>query len=443
MFGLRANAMSFRNRRRLLRAKWLYCTLVLLASVGAAGQTSMTWDQVRQRFDQNNPTLLAGELNIDESKAQEITAFLRPNPQFTVSSDGTQVLPTGGGNPWQPFVSTYEQFSFAYLHERAHKRELRLESARKGTAVAVSSQADLKRNLLFGLRSAFVSVLQGKAVLQLAKDDLAYWDHVLDINRIRFQDGAIAKIDFNRLKLQRVQYESDVQTAEVNLRTAKIALLMLLNDRTPIEQFDVSGTFDFSDRLLALDHLRQIALDTRPDLRAAVQSLDKSKTDHQLAISNGSTDPVFGVWWSNNPSFNFSPGNVFGRETLGVSVSIPLRIFDRNQGEKRRTEIDISRNEKLRDAAQAQVFNDVDSAYTTLNSNIILLQPYKREYLQTSVDVRDTVHYAYQKGAASLLEFLDAESEYRSVQVAYVNLIGSYLTAAAQLNQAVGQEVIP
>jgi cobalt-zinc-cadmium efflux system outer membrane protein len=426
-----------------LRAKWLVCTLVLLASVGAAGQTSMTWDQVRQRFDQNNPTLLAGELNIDESKAQEITAFLRPNPQFTVSSDGTQVLPTGGGNPWQPFVSTYEQFSFAYLHERAHKRELRRESARKGTAVAVSSQADLKRNLLFGLRSAFVSVLQGKAVLQLAKDDLAYWDHVLDINRIRFQDGAIAKIDFNRLKLQRVQYESDVQTAEVNLRTAKIALLMLLNDRTPIEQFDVSGTFDFSDRLLPLDHLRHIALDTRPDLRAAVQSLDKSKTDHQLAISNGSTDPVFGVWWSNNPSFNFSPGNVFGRETLGVSVSIPLRIFDRNQGEKLRTEIDISRNEKLRDAAQAQVFNDVDSAYTTLNSNIILLQPYKREYLQTSVDVRDTVYYAYQKGAASLLEFLDAESEYRSVQVAFVNLVGSYLTAAAQLNQAVGQEVIP
>ena len=426
-----------------MRAKWLYCTLVLLASVGAASQTSMTWEEVRQRFDQNNPTLLAGELNIDESKAQEITAFLRPNPQFTLSSDGTQVLPTGGENPWQPFVSTYEQFSFAYLHERAHKRELRLESARKGTAIAVSTQADLKRNLLFGLRSAFVAVLQGKAVLQLAKDDLAYWDHVLDINRIRFQDGAIAKIDFNRLKLQRVQYESDVQTAEVNLRTAKIALLMLLNERTPIEQFDVTGTFDFSDRLPPLDHFRQVALDTRPDLRAAVQSLDKSKTDHQLAVSNGSTDPVFGVWWSNNPSFNFSPGNVFGRETLGLSVSVPLRIFDRNQGEKLRTKLDITRNEKLRDAAQGQVFNDVDSAYTTLDSNIILLQPYKREYLQTSVEVRDTVYYAYQKGAASLLEFLDAESEYRGVQVAYVNLVGSYLTAAAQLNQAVGQEAIP
>src|ERR1700676_3666905 len=220
MFGLRANAMSFRNRRRRLRAKCLYCTLVLLASVGAAGQTSMTWNQVRQRFDQNNPTLLAGELNIDESKAQEITAFLRPNPQFTVSSDGTQVLPTGGGNPWQPFVSTYEQFSFAYLHERAHKRELRLESARKGTAISVSSEADLNRNLLFGLRSAFVSVLQSKAVLQLAKDNLAYYDHVLEISKFRFLDGNIAKVDFNRLKLQRVQYESDLQTADVNLRSA-------------------------------------------------------------------------------------------------------------------------------------------------------------------------------------------------------------------------------
>jgi cobalt-zinc-cadmium efflux system outer membrane protein len=426
-----------------LKARWLYGTLVLLASVGAMAQTSMTWGQVLQRFEQNNPTLLAGSLNIDESKAEEIPAFLRPNPQFTVSSDGTQVLPTGKGQPWQPFVSTYEQFSFNYLHERAHKRELRLESAKKATAIAVSSQADLKRNLLFGLRSAFVSVLQAKAVFQLAKDNLAYYDHVLEISKFRFLDGNIAKVDFNRLKLQRVQYESDLQTADVNLRSAKIALLMLLNDRTPIEQLDVIGTLDYSDQLMPLDTFRQVAMDTRPDLRAAVQSLDKSKTDYKLAVSNGSTDPTFGIWWSNNPSFNFSPGSVFGRETLGASVSVTLRIFDRNQGEKLRTKLDITRNERLLDAAQAQVFSDVDSAYTTLSSNIILLQPYKAEYLQTSVEVRDTVLYAYQKGKASLLDFLDAESEYRTVQLAYVNLIGSYLTAAAQLNQAVGQDVIP
>jgi cobalt-zinc-cadmium efflux system outer membrane protein len=421
---------------------WLFCTLVLLASVDALGQSPMTWDQVRQRFEQNNPTLLAGELNIDESKAQEITAYLRPNPQFTFSSDGTQILPTGGGNPWQPFVGNVQTLSFSYLHERQHKRELRLESAHKGTTVAVSTQADLRRNLLFGLRSAFVSALQAKAVLQLAKDNLAYYDHVLEISRIRFKDGDIARIDLDRLELQRVQYESDMLTADVNLRTAKITLLQLLNDRTPVEKFEVSGTFDFREQLMPLDQFRQIALDTRPDLRAAVQSLDKARTDNKLAVSNGSTDPTYSFWWSNNPSFNFSPGSAFGRDTVGASISMPLRIFDRNQGEKLRTQLDIKRNERLRDAAEAQVFSDVDSAYATLDSTVKLLVPYKAKYLEMSTRVRDTVLYSYQHGRSSLLDFLNAESDYRSVQRNYMTLVGSYLTAAAQLNLAVGQEVI-
>ena len=340
---------------RMRTLSFLHCVLVLMVSAGAVAQTPMTWDQVRQRFEQNNPTLQAGEFNVDESKAQEITAYLRPNPEFTVSSDGTQIVP-GGEGPWTPLVGNTQVFNFSYLHERQHKRELRLESAQKGTAIAVSTQTDLRRNLLYSLRSAFVSALQAKAVVQLTKDNLAYYDHVLEISRIRAKDGAIAQIDLDRLELQRVQYESDMETANVNLRTAKITLLMLLNDRTPVDTFDVSGAFDFSDQLMPLEQVRQAALDTRPDLRAARQTLDQSSTNHSLAVSNGSTDPTFAVWWANNPSFNFSPGSVFGRETLGASISIPLRIFDRNQGEKLRTRLDITRNQKLVDAAQAQVF---------------------------------------------------------------------------------------
>ena len=281
--------------------------------------------------------------------------------------------------------------------------------------------------------------MQAKAVLQLAKDDLDYYDHVLDISRNRFNAGDIAQIDLDRLELQRVQYESDVQTAEVNLRTAKIQLLTLLNDRTPIEQFDVAGTFDFNDQIMPRDEFRKIALDTRPDLKAAVEAIDKSKTDHQLAVANGSTDPTFSVWYTHNSSTN----NPFAINTLGVSVSIPLRIFDRNQGEKLRTQLDITRNERLRDAAEAGVLSDVDSGYATLASNLILLRPYKAKYLQQSVRVRDTIFFSYQNGGASLLDYLNAQSEYRSVQLNYVNLVGSYLTAAAQLNQAVGREVIP
>jgi cobalt-zinc-cadmium efflux system outer membrane protein len=415
------------------KLRCLCCTLFLLSSVEAVAQANspMTWDQVRQRFEQNNPTLMAGKLNIDESKAQEITANLRPNPSASVTAD--QFNPFGGGPSHSCCGTLLTVAAFSYLHEREHKRELRFESAQKGTAIAVSMQADLERSLLFGLRSAFVSTLQAKAILQLAKDSLAYYDHVLEISSSRLQAGDIAQIDLERLELQRVQYESDLQTAEVNLRTAKIALLTLLNDRTPVEQYDVSGLFDFRDQLPARDELRNVATHSRPDLQAAMQSIDKAHTDQRLAVANGSTDPTFGIDAGRNPPID---------QYVGFNISIPLRIFDRNQGEKLRTKLDISRNERLRDATEAQVLSDVDSGYASLASTVLLLRPYKLKYLQQSTHVRDTVFISYRNGGASLLDFLSAESDYRAVQMGYVNLVGSYLTAAAQLNMAVGQEVI-
>ncbi len=297
----------------------------------------------------------------------------------------------------------------------------------------------MQRTLLFNLRGSFIATLQAKTVLELAKDNLAYYDHVLKISRTRFDAGDIAQIDLDRLELQRVQYESDLQAAEENQENAKIQLLTLLNDRTPIDQFDVTGLFDFSDQLMPRDEFRKIALDTRPDLKAAVEAIDKAQTDHKLAIANGSTDPTVGAWYTHNSSNN----NPFGINTLGVSASIPLRIFDRNQGEKLRTQLDITRNERLRDAAEATVLSDVDSGYAALESDLILLRPYKAKYLQQSVRVRDTIFFSYQHGGASLLDFLNVQAEYRTVQLVYVNLVGSYLSAASQLNLAVGREVIP
>jgi outer membrane protein, heavy metal efflux system len=429
-------------RRKVQRYYWLLLVLTLgAAAVSSAQQPtqppappsaqSWTWESVKDRFEQNNPTLLADKLNIDESKAQEITAFLRPNPNLGLLSD--QITPFNVGPSHGALAYLLPSATISYLYEREHKRDLRRESAQKATAIAVSTHADVERTLLFNLRSAFVQILQAKSVLQLAKDNLAYYDHVLDLSRERFKAGDIAQIDLDRLELQRVQYESDLQTALVDLRTAKIQLLTLLNNRTPIEQFDVSGPFDFSDRILAQDEFRRIALDTRPDLRAAVEAVDKAQTDHRLAIANGSTDPTFSVDVGRNPPIDLY---------FGVGVSFPLRIFDRNQGEKLRTKLDIERNQRLLDAAQAQVFSDVDSAYATVNSNVILLQPYKAKYLQQAVRVRDTVFFAYQRGGASLLDFLNAQSDYRTVELSYVNLLGSYMAAAAQLNMAVGREVI-
>jgi cobalt-zinc-cadmium efflux system outer membrane protein len=407
----------------------MFFSVILAGNIFA--QQALTWQEVRARFQAANPSLRAGQIGIDESRANETTAYLRPNPNFSILAD--QIDPFPGGPHHSTFGFLLSVAAVSYLHERQHKRELRLESAQKATGIAVSGQADLERTLIFDLRMAFVQTLQEKSILDLAKENLTYYDHVLDVNRDRYKAGAIAQVDLDRLELQRVQYESDLQTAEVNLRTAKIQLLALLNERTPVEQFDVMGPFDFSHQIAPLDDVRQRALDTRPDLRAALESVDKAKTDHRLAVANGSTDPTFGFDVGRNPPID---------QYIGFSVSVPLRIFDRNQGEKLRTQLDIDRSEKLMEAARAQVFSDVDSAYATVSSTVVLLQPYKDRYLQQASRIRDTIAFSYEHGAASLLDFLNAQADYRSVQVNYLNLVAAYLDAANQLNLAVGREVI-
>jgi cobalt-zinc-cadmium efflux system outer membrane protein len=422
--------------RRLLKQACHAGVIVGLMQIAAFGQTAFTWQQIVQKFEATNPTMKANQLNIDESRAAEITAYLRPNPDFSVSADGFQVHSNNG--IYRPLSGVVIVPGISYLHEREHKRELRRDQAKESTAIAESSYQDAARGLLFNLQTAFVNVLQAKAFLENAKLNLTYWEHELEIDRKRLQAGDMAPIDVDRLELQMVQFESDFETATVNLRTAKIQILMLLNDRTPIDKFDVTGEYDFSEELRPLEYYRNTALSSRPDLKVAVQNVELAKITYKLTVANGSTDPTFSTWYSYNPSFS----NPSENQSIGGSISIPLRIFDRNQGEKARTQVDIARNERLRDAAEAQVFNDVDSAYYTLIQNVNLLKPYKAKYLKMAADVRDKVEFSYHNGGNSLLDYLDAEKGYRDVKLAYLNLIGSYLAAAAQMNMAVGRNVV-
>src|SRR5580704_9716359 len=238
--------------------------LFLSAGLPAFAQQSLTWDEIKVKFEAANPTLKADAINVQEMQAEEITAYLRPNPGLTLSTDGTQIAPYKG--VWQPLSGTQYQANFSYLHERDHKRELRQETAKEGTQIAQSQHEDLERNLVFNLRSVFIQTLQAKAGLALSRQELDYYDHIIDISRTRFKAGDLAQIDLDRIELQRVQYESDLQMAEVNLRTSKIQLLQLLNDRTPVDRFDVKGPFDFANQLQPLETFRQIALTNRPDL---------------------------------------------------------------------------------------------------------------------------------------------------------------------------------
>lgn len=416
------------------RRTWRLC-FGLLITGGCLAQTlaaqgPLTWQETEARFRANNPTLLAGRVNIDEAKADEITAYLRPNPNLNIVADDLGVFTY---SPFQPTANGIFAGSVDYLHEREHKRELRLQSAQQATAIAISTQADLARNLTYNLRDAFVRVLLAKAVRQVAQDNLEFYDKEIDVNRQRLQAGAIAKVDFQRVELQRVQFESDLASAEVNLRTAKIDLLQFLRDRTPVEQFDVTEPFDYDEPTTTLQDLRAAALDTRPDLKEAQQSLEKARIDHRLAVSNGSADPTWSVDVGRQPPLTFY---------AGISLSIPLRVFDKNQGEKLRTQLDIGRNEKLRDASQDTAVHDVDSAYATMQNTLRLLRPYKERYLKEASDIRDTVSFSYSHGAASLLDFIDAQREYRDTQLTYLNLVGAYLSASNQVNFAVGREVI-
>src|ERR1700683_2339217 len=236
---------------RCLRGRWtsrLFCWLFIsgFLAVRAQGQQhSYAWQEIRDEFEATNPTLLAGRLNIDELRAQEISANLRPNPDFTLSADGTQIAPSK--DVWQPFAGTFISPGVSYLFERRNKRGLRYEAAKEGTAIGIAQHSDSERNLLFNLRTAFVGVLQAKAVLHVAQDNIEAYDKILKVSRDRFEAGDIARIDLDRLELQRLQSESDEQTALVNLRTTKINLLALLDDRRSVDSYDVDGVFDFRE----------------------------------------------------------------------------------------------------------------------------------------------------------------------------------------------------
>jgi cobalt-zinc-cadmium efflux system outer membrane protein len=396
----------------------------------ALAQKPLTWEEVRERFQNNNPNLLAARTLIEENRANEVTAGLRPNPQVSIIEDQFHIFRP---NPLAPFQNSQLTHDVTQLWERRHKRELRASSAHLATDISTTDRADLERQLTFNLRDAFIRTLQGKSVVELAEQNLKYYDHVIDVNRERFKAGDISRADLVRVELQRVQFESDAVNARVNLRTAKIALLALMNERQPVDTFDVTGKFDFTDQIPGVEELRRIALQSRPDLKSATTAIEKAETDHRLAWANGSTDPTFG--WEYQRT---GPDN-----TAGFLVSFPLRIFDRNQGEKARTSLEIGRTQRLREGIILSIYRDVDSAYAAVESVRQLLKPYRDRYLPQAVEVRETVSFAYVNGGASLLDFLDAQKSYRDVQLNYRNLIGSFLSAVNQLSLAVGREVIP
>lgn len=408
------------------------CVVVFSAACSAQNSTALDFNAIVAKFRANNPDLAAANLLADEARANEITANLRPNPIFTLNSVQNSITTAEspfGGNGQAELIP-----DISYLYERQKKRQLRTESARLATSVQSNSSVDLERNLLFNLRDAYNRALQAKSILQLAQENLDYYDKVIDANRTRYQAGDISVLDLERVELQRVQFQTDVVTATQNLRTAKIQLLSLMNEHgLSVDRFEVAGDFDYHETPVLLPDIHEAALESRPDLLAAEVSIRKAEADRKLAIANGSSDPSFGLMYQRDPQLG---------STIGLSVSMPVRVFDKNQGEKARTAIEVRRTERQLESVRSAVLRDVDSAYEQVLATRNLIVPYREKYLKQAEEVRERVSFAYSKGGASLLEFLDAQKTYRDTELAYRNLIGSYLSAAAQLNLAAGKEIV-
>jgi cobalt-zinc-cadmium efflux system outer membrane protein len=398
-----------------------------------SGPVRITLDEAIQIALQHNHTLLAERTTILQSQAQETTANLRPNP--TLSGDA-QFLPfIEPGNFNATYIDNNAQFDIGlgYLFERGGKRHDRFQAAKDQTAVTTSTVADNERTLTFQVASQFVSVQLAESTLDLAEQDLKSFQNTVDISQIRYKDGDISDDDYLKIKLQLLQFQADVSQAVLAKVQALIGLRQMLGYQSVPADYDVSGDFDYKPVKIGLEDLQAKALMDRPDLRAAVQGVTAAKSQLALAKANGKQDVTASIDYSHTGNANSA--SIFG--------SIDLPIFNHNQGEIARTGYVIQQAEELQRASSEQVMSDVLNSYEGVVDNDKVVTLYLSGYLDEAKQDRDISEYAYKRGAASLLDFLDAERSYRAVQLAYRQALASYLTALEQLREAVGTRSLP
>jgi outer membrane protein, heavy metal efflux system len=397
------------------------------------GAVRISLDQAIQMALQNNHTLKAARTTIQQSEAQEITANLRPNPVLTADA---QFIPIFQPNEFTAdYINTVAQFDLgvSYLFERGKKRQHRLQAAQDATAQTKSTVADNERTLTFNVASQFFSVQLAESTLDLALQDMKSFQNTVDISEARYKAGDISEADYLKIKLQLLQFQSDVAQAQLAKTQALVGLRQFLGYQSVPEDYDVTGDFEYKPVTLKLEDLQQLALQSRPDFRAAQQGVTAAKSQYELAKVNGKVD-VTGTFNYDHVS-DANTGSFFG------SFQIP--IFNRNQGEIARTNYAINQAQELELAASDQVLSDVLTAFEGVRDNDQVVSLYVGGYLNIAQQSRDITEYSYKRGAASLLDFLDAERSYRATELAYRQSLASYLTAVEQLREAVGTRSLP
>jgi outer membrane protein, heavy metal efflux system len=399
----------------------------------SGARVTITLDRAVELALANNPTLKAARTQIDQSRAQEITAGLRPNP--TLSGD-SQFLPIF--NPSQfttDTLDTLTQFDVGagYLFERGRKRQWRLRAARDATVVTRSQVADAERTLKFNVAQQFINVLLAKSNLAFAEQGLSSFQQTVDISRERYRAGDISESDLLKITLQMLQFQTDVASARVAKAQALVSLRQLLGYESVPRDYDVAGDLAYSPMTATLTDLEARALQERPDVRAAQQGITAAQSQIGLARANSKQDL--------NLSVNFS--HVASMSSSSWFFNIPLPIFDRNQGEIKRTMFAADQAKFTSTSTEEGALADVRNAYESAASNDEIVKLYTSGYLKQAEDSRSISNYAYKGGAATLLDLLDAERSYRATQLAYRQALAAYMLSVEQLRQAVGTRSLP
>jgi cobalt-zinc-cadmium efflux system outer membrane protein len=408
----------------------------------ATGTSRITLDEAIQMALQHNHNLLAARTTIPQAEAEETTANLRPNPSLFAD---WEYLPLGspahqnpniyGGHSTGDYLhdNTEGDIGLSYLLERGKKRQHRLQAAKDITAQTRSLVTDNERGLTFSVASLFVSVQLAQSTIELAEKDLKSFQKTVELGELRFNKGAISEDDYLKIKLQLLQFETDYQQAELAKIQALSDLRQLLGYESVAADYDVAGPFDYQPLNGNLEDFQLKALQNRPDLRAAQQGVTAARSQYELQRAIGKPDVTV--------QGNYSHVNAINAAT--VYGSIPLPIFNRNQGEIARTRLAIIQAQEQEKATNGQALTDVRDAYDGLRVSDRIVQLYRSGYLEVAQKDRDIAEYAYQRGAVSLLDFLDAERNYRATQLAYRQALASYLLALEQLRQAVGTRTLP
>ena len=407
--------------------------LPLVGAVTAQNTTLISLDQAIDLALAHNHSIKATRILILQNQAQEITANLRPNP--TLGAD-SQFVPFFSPQDFSgENLDETQQFDIGigYLFERGHKRQRRLQAARDQTAVTRAQVTDAERTLAFNVGQQFISVLLAESALQFALQDLKDFQQTVDISEAQLKAGYIGEGDYLKIKLQLLQFQTDVSSARLAKVQALVGLRQFLGYNAVPADYDVIGDLAYQALKASLEDLQMKAMRDRPDFRAAELGITAAQSQILLAKANAKVDV--------NGTYDFT--HVSGENTASIFANFELPIFNRNQGEIARTGYALTQAQEQQQAASDTVLSDVANAYEAVKSNDEVVQLYTSGYLKQAQDSRDISEYAYKRGAASLLDFLDAERSYRSVQLAYRQALAAYMTALEQLKEAVGTRNLP